>query len=156
ISRPLMKLYHPVVRVVLKLRWVVALAALVVVLVTIPVYKRLGSEFMPPLNEGSLLYMPITLPGIGVTEAGKYLQIQDKLLRQFPEIQSVYGKIGKSDTATDPAPMSMVETMVVLKPENQWRKEHKTRWYSSWASLWLKTQLARWWPEEEPISWEAL
>jgi Cu(I)/Ag(I) efflux system membrane protein CusA/SilA len=156
ISRPLMKFYHPIVRIALKLRWLVVLAALVVVLITIPVYKRLGSEFMPPLNEGSILYMPITLPGIGVTEAGKYLQIQDKLLRQFPEIQSVYGKIGKSETATDPAPMSMVETTVVLKPEDQWRKDHKTRWYSSWAPPWLKTPLARWWPEEQPISWEAL
>ncbi len=156
ISRPLMRIYHPVVRVVLKLRWLVVVAALIVVLITIPVYKRLGSEFMPPLNEGSILYMPITLPGIGVTEAGKYLQIQDKLLRQFPEIQSVYGKIGKSETATDPAPLSMVETTVVLKPENEWRKEHKTRWYSNWAPAWLKTQLARWWPEEQPITWEAL
>src|SRR5205823_4207630 len=156
ISRPLMKLYHPVVRVALKLRWLVLLAAIIVVLVTIPVYKRLGSEFMPPLNEGAILYMPITLPGIGVTEAGKYLQIQDKLLRQFPEIQSVYGKIGKSETATDPAPLSMVETTIVLKPENQWRKEHKARWYSSWAPSWTKPQLARWWPEEQPITWEAL
>src|SRR5262245_15670439 len=155
-SRPLMKIYHPVVRVALKLRWLVVLAALLVVLATIPVYQRLGSEFMPPLNEGSILYMPITLPGIGVTEASKYLQIQDKLLHQFPEIQSVYGKIGKSETATDPAPMSMVETTVVLKPENEWRKEHKTRWYSNWAPEWLKPQFARWWPEEPPISWEAL
>ena len=156
ISRPLMRIYHPIVRVVLRLRWLVVLAAIIVVLVTIPVYKRLGSEFMPPLNEGSILYMPITLPGIGVTEAGKYLQIQDKLLRQVPEIQSVYGKIGKSETATDPAPMSMVETTVVLKPENQWRTERKTRWYSSWAPSWLKSQLARWWPEDVPITWEAL
>ena len=156
ISRPLMRIYHPVIRVVLKLRWLVILAAVIVVLNTIPVYKRLGSEFMPPLNKGSILYMPITLPGIGVTEAGKYLQIQDKLLRRFPEIQSVYGKIGKSETATDPAPLSMVETTVVLKPENEWRKEHKTRWYSSWAPAWLKPQLARWWPEEQPITWEAL
>jgi Cu(I)/Ag(I) efflux system membrane protein CusA/SilA len=156
ISRPLMRLYHPIVRVALKLRWLVVIAAIAVVLITIPVYKRLGSEFMPPLNEGSILYMPITLPGIGVTEASKYLQIQDKLLRQFPEIQSVYGKIGKSETATDPAPLSMVETTVVLKPENQWRTEHKTRWYSTWAPSWIKPQLARWWPEEEPITWEAL
>ena len=89
ISRPLMRIYHPIVRVVLKLRWLVIVAALVVVLITIPIYQRLGSEFMPPLNEGSILYMPITLPGIGITEAAKYLQIQDKLLRQFPEIQSV-------------------------------------------------------------------
>src|SRR5438132_1916065 len=137
ISRPLMSIYHPVVRVVLKLRWVVVLATLAVVLITIPVYQRLGSEFMPPLNEGSLLYMPITLPGIGITEATKYLQIQDKLLRQVPEIQSVYGKIGKSETATDPAPLSMVETTLVLKPESQWRPEHTTRWDSSWAPSWM-------------------
>ena len=156
VSRPLMRLYHPIVRVALKLRWFVVIAAIAVVLITIPVYQRLGSEFMPPLNEGSILYMPITLPGIGVTEATKYLQIQDKLLRQFPEIQSVYGKIGKSETATDPAPLNMVETTVVLKPENQWRKEHKTRWYSTWAPSWIKPQLARLWPEEQPITWEAL
>src|SRR5881296_2772023 len=93
ISRPLMRVYHPVVRAALKLRWVVILLAIAIVVITIPVYQRLGSEFMPPLNEGSILYMPITLPGIGVTEAGKYLQIQDKLLHQFQEIQSVYGKI---------------------------------------------------------------
>jgi Cu(I)/Ag(I) efflux system membrane protein CusA/SilA len=156
ISRPLMRLYHPIVRIALKLRWLVVIAAVGVVLITIPVYRRLGSEFMPPLNEGSILYMPITLPGIGVTEASKYLQIQDKLLRQFPEIQSVYGKIGKSETATDPAPLSMVETTVVLKPENQWRTEYKTRWYSTWAPSWIKPPLAKWWPEEESITWEAL
>jgi copper/silver efflux system protein len=156
ISRPLMRIYHPIVRVVLKLRWLVIVAALVVVLITIPVYQRLGSEFMPPLNEGSILYMPITLPGIGITEAAKYLQIQDKLLRQFPEIQSVYGKIGKSDTATDPAPLSMVETTVIVKPESEWPKEHRARWYSNWAPMWAKPQLARFWPEELPISWEAL
>jgi len=156
ISRPLMRLYHPVVRAALKLRWLVIVAAIAVVVVTIPVYRRLGSEFMPPLNEGSILYMPITLPGIGITEASKYLQIQDKLLRQFPEIRSVYGKIGKSETATDPAPLSMVETTIVLKPEGEWRKEHMQRWYSSWAPSWLRQQLGRWWPEEQPISWEAL
>src|SRR5947208_8822532 len=133
-----MRIYHPVVRVALRLRWLVVIAALVVVLITIPVYLRLGSEFMPPLNEGSILYMPITLPGIGITEASKYLQIQDKLLHQFPEIQSVYGKIGKSETATDPAPLSMVETTVVLKPESHWRTEHRPRWYSPWAPSWLK------------------
>src|SRR5205085_12148012 len=117
-------------------------AAVAVVALTVPVYLKLGSEFMPPLNEGTLLYMPITLPGISVTEAGKYLQIQDKLLRTFPEVQTVYGKIGKSNTATDPAPMSMVETTVVMKPENEWRTERKTRWYSNWAPAWLKPRLA--------------
>src|SRR5262249_50867374 len=140
----------------LKLRWLVVIAAIAVVAITIPVYQKLGSEFMPPLNEGSILYMPITLPGIGVTEAAKYLQLQDKLIHQFPEIQSVYGKIGKSDTATDPAPMSMVETTVVLKPESEWRKEHTKRWYSDWSPAWLKTQLSRYWPEEQPITWGSL
>lgn len=156
ISRPLMRIYHPIVRAVLRFRWLAVMAALGVVLITIPIYQRLGSEFMPPLNEGSILYMPITLPGIGITEAAKYLQIQDKLLRQFPEVQSVYGKIGKSETATDPAPLSMVETTVIVKPESEWPKEHKTRWYSNWAPMWAKPQLARFWPEEQPISWEAL
>jgi Cu(I)/Ag(I) efflux system membrane protein CusA/SilA len=156
ISRPLMRIYHPIVRLVLKLRWLVIIAAVAVVLITIPVYQRLGSEFMPPLNEGTILYMPITLPGIGITEATRYLQIQDKLLRQFPQIQSVYGKIGKADTATDPAPLSMVETTVIVKPESEWPKELTTRWYSTWAPAWAKPQLGRFWPEEQPISWEQL
>src|SRR5882762_5627896 len=156
ISRPLMRIYHPIVRVVLKLRWLEIIAALVVVLITIPVYLKLGSEFMPPLNEGSILYMPITLPGIGITDAAKYLQIQDKLIRQFPEIQSVYGKIGKSETATDPAPLSMVETTVIVKPESEWPREHTPRWHSSWAPAWAKPVFARFWPEEQPIGWEAL
>ena len=156
ISRPLMRIYHPIVRLALKFRWLVVAAAVAVVIFTVPIYQRLGSEFMPPLNEGSILYMPITLPGIGITEATKYLQIQDKLLRQFPEIQTVYGKIGKSETATDPAPLSMVETTVIVKPESEWRKEYTTRWYSSWAPAWVKPHLARYWPEEQPISWEAL
>ncbi|MDQ2950546.1 MAG: efflux RND transporter permease subunit [Acidobacteriota bacterium] len=156
ISRPLMRIYHPVVRAALKLRWVVIVLAIAAVLLTIPVYKKLGSEFMPPLNEGSILYMPITLPGISITEAGKYLQIQDKLLRQFPEVQSVFGKIGKSDTATDPAPLSMVETTIVLKPEEQWPKVQVSRWYSQWAPEFSKPPLRRFWPERRPISWESL
>lgn len=89
-----MRIYHPVVRFVLNFNWLVIFAALAIVAFTVPVYMKLGSEFMPPLNEGTILYMPITLPGISVTEAGKYLQIQDKLLRTFPEVASVYGKIG--------------------------------------------------------------
>jgi Cu(I)/Ag(I) efflux system membrane protein CusA/SilA len=156
ISRPLMRVYHPVVRFVLNHKWLVITAAVVLVAVTVPVYMQLGSEFMPPLNEGTLLYMPITLPGISVTEATKYLQLQDKLLMQFPEVQSVFGKIGKAETATDPAPYSMVETTVVLKPEDQWRQEKKERWYSSWAPGFVKSPLRRIWPEEGPIRWEQL
>jgi copper/silver efflux system protein len=156
VSRPLMRIYHPVVRVALKLKWLVILFAVALVAITVPVYQKLGSEFMPPLNEGTLLYMPITLPGISVTEAGKYLQIQDRLLRTFPEVQSVYGKIGKSDTATDPAPLSMVETTVVFKPESEWRTVHEERWYSSRAPGFLRPSLQRFWPEERPLSWEDL
>lgn len=156
ISRPLMWLYQPVVRFVLNWKWLVITLAVLLVVATIPVYKRLGSEFMPPLNEGSILYMPITLPSISVGEATKYLQIQDKLLKQFPEVQSVFGKVGKAETATDPAPLSMVETTVVLKPESQWRTKPLTRWYSSWAPEGIKVRLRRYWPEQRPITWEEL
>ncbi|HKX32176.1 MAG TPA: efflux RND transporter permease subunit [Blastocatellia bacterium] len=156
ISRPLMRIYHPVVRFVLNFKWLIISLALLLVLITIPIFKKLGSEFMPPLNEGTILYMPITLPGISVTEADKYLQIQDKLIKRFPEVQSVFGKVGKAETSTDPAPLSMVETTVVLKPEDQWRKTYRDRWYSSWAPEFLKPGLRRFWPEERPIGWEDL
>src|SRR5207245_5506014 len=98
ISRPLMRLYHPVVRFVLAYKWLVIGLAVLAVVFTAPVYLRLGSEFMPPLNEGTILYMPITQPGISVTEAEKYVQIQDKLLAQFPKLQCTFGKIGKYET----------------------------------------------------------
>src|SRR5258708_28926680 len=151
-----MRVYHPVVRFVLNHKWLVIILAVFAVAATVRVYLRLGSEFMPPLNEGTILYMPITLPGISITEASKYLQIQDKLIRQFPEVQTVLGKIGKSNTATDPAPLSMVETTVVLKPENEWRKIHHDRWYSRWVPNFAKPPLRRIWPEERPIGWEDL
>jgi Cu(I)/Ag(I) efflux system membrane protein CusA/SilA len=156
ISRPLMRIYHPVVRFVLKAKWLVIVLAIAIVGITVPIYFRLGSEFMPPLNEGTILYMPITLPGISITEAGKYLQTQDKLLRSFSEVASVYGKIGKSETATDPAPLSMVETTVVLRPDAEWRKVREARWYSHWAPDFTKPALRKLWPEEKPIAWEDL
>ncbi|MEW5976396.1 MAG: CusA/CzcA family heavy metal efflux RND transporter [Acidobacteriota bacterium] len=156
ISRPLMRLYHPAVRFVLNHKWLVIMLAVLLVALTVPVFEKLGSEFMPPLNEGSILYMPITLPGISVTEATKYLQIQDKLLRQFPEVQSVFGKVGKAETSTDPAPFSMVETTIVLKPEKEWRSVHHNRWYSPWAPEFVKQPLRIVWPEQGPIRWEDL
>ncbi|MGH9554581.1 MAG: efflux RND transporter permease subunit [Terriglobales bacterium] len=156
ISRPLMRLYHPVVRFVLNHKWLVIALATIMVVATIPIYNRLGSEFMPPLNEGTLLYMPITLPGISVTEAEKYLQIQNKLIKQFPEVETVFGKAGKAETSTDPAPLSMVETNITLKPQSQWRKVHEPRWYSQWAPAWLKTHLRKVWPEQRPMTWEEL
>ncbi|MBZ5701609.1 MAG: CusA/CzcA family heavy metal efflux RND transporter [Acidobacteriia bacterium] len=145
ISRPLMRLYHPVVEFALEYKWAIVSAAVLVVILTVPVFFRLGSEFMPPLDEGSLLYMPTTLPGISVTEAGKILQVQDKILRSFPEVESVFGKAGRAETATDSAPFSMAETVVVLKPHEQWRK--KPRWYSERAPEWLQRILRRAWPD---------
>ena len=128
ISRVLFRVYEPVCRWVLRHPFVTLGGALVLVATTVPVYFRLGSEFMPPLNEGDFLYMPTALPGMSVTEAQRILQIQDRLLRTFPEVESVFGKAGRADTPTDPAPFSMVETTVLLKPQSQWRKVE--RWYS--------------------------
>ncbi len=137
ISRVLMRVYEPVVDWVLRRRWLVVAAAIALVGATVPVYQRLGSEFMPPLDEGVLLYMPSTLPGISVTEAERLLQVQDRILKSFPEVQRVLGKAGRAETPTDPAPLSMVETTVVLKPKWEWRKVRT--WYSdwTWAPDWL-------------------
>ena len=121
VSRVLFWLYEKPCRLVL--RWpktIITLAALIVVS-TIPINLKLGHEFMPPLNEGTILYMPTTLPGISVTEAARLMQIQDRTLKSFPEVLSVHGKAGRADTATDPAPFSMMETVVQLKPKSQWR-----------------------------------
>jgi len=147
ISRPLMRIYQPVVEFVLRHQWATMIGAVIVVLLTIPVFNKLGSEFMPPLDEGALLYMPTTLPGISVTEAQKLLQVQDKILKTFPEVERVFGKAGRAETATDPAPLSMMETVVVLKPHEQWPK--KPRWYSSWAAEWMQGMLRRAWPDHK-------
>ncbi len=147
ISRALMRIYQPVVEFVLRHQWGTIIAAVLVVLLTIPVYQKLGSEFMPPLDEGVLLYMPTTLPGISVTEAQRVLQVQDKIMKSFPEVERVFGKAGRAETATDPAPFSMMETVVVLKPHDQWPKF--PRWYSGWAPEWLQRQLRRVWPDHK-------
>ena len=152
ISRAIFKVYDPVCRWVLKRPRKVVLAAVLMVLVSLPVYLRLGSEFMPPLNEGSILYMPTTLPGISVAAAQKLLIAQDRLIKGFPEVERVFGKAGRADTSTDPAPFSMMETTVLLKPPSQWRG--KERWYSGWAPKWLAALLRPVWPDR--ISWEEL
>lgn len=115
-------------------------------------YPRLGWEDMPPLNEGVILYMPTTMPGISVTEAQRLLETQDRILKSFPEVVSVFGKAGRADTSTDPAPLSMMETTVVLKPESEWR--HKERWYSKWAPAPLASMLGHVWPSH--MSWDDL
>jgi Cu(I)/Ag(I) efflux system membrane protein CusA/SilA len=147
LSRLLMRLYHPVVVFVLRHQWGTILAALLLVLATIPIYQRLGSEFMPPLDEGVLLYMPTTMPGISVTEAQRLLQVQDRIIKSFPEVARVFGKAGRAETATDPAPFSMMETVIVLKPQGEWPR--RQRWYSAWAPEWLQRQLRRIWPDHQ-------
>jgi Cu(I)/Ag(I) efflux system membrane protein CusA/SilA len=121
INRWLVRAYEPVVRFVVRRRGSVIFVALLLLAASVPPFLRLGSEFMPPLNEGSLLYMPTAPPGLSITEAGRILQQMDRELKEFPEVEHVFGKIGRANTATDPAPLSMVETVITLKPREAWR-----------------------------------
>ncbi|HET8549726.1 MAG TPA: CusA/CzcA family heavy metal efflux RND transporter [Bryobacteraceae bacterium] len=126
ISRILIAVYEPFAAWSLRWKWLVIGGAAAIVLITIPVYQQLGSEFMPPLDEGTLLYMPSTLPGISIAEAQKLLQVQDRIIKSFPQVRSVLGKAGRADTSTDPAPLSMMETVVVLRPHDQWPEKITT------------------------------
>ena len=152
VSRVLFALYERPCRWVLRHPKLVIALALLIVGTTVPVYLKLGHEFMPPLNEGVILYMPTTLPGISVTEAQRLMETQDRILKSFPEVVSVFGKAGRSDTSTDPAPFSMMETTVVLKPAAEWRP--KERWYTNRAPHFLRPALGHIWPEH--VSWEEL
>jgi Cu(I)/Ag(I) efflux system membrane protein CusA/SilA len=152
VSRAIHWVYEPACRWVLRFPKTVVALALALVAVSLPFYFKLGKEFMPPLNEGTLLYMPTTLPGISIAQAQELLITQDRVLGSFPEVERVFGKAGRADTSTDPAPLSMMETTVILKPEGEWR--HKERWYSSRTPEWLRGFLGRIWPEH--ISWEEL
>jgi Cu(I)/Ag(I) efflux system membrane protein CusA/SilA len=152
ISKILIRLYAPVCELALRWKWFVIAAAVALVVLTVPVFEKLGSEFMPPLDEGSLLYMPSTLPGIGITQAQQLMQVQDRIIKQFPEVSTVLGKAGRAETSTDPAPFSMMETVIVLKPETEWRKVDT--WYSSWAPKWAKGIFRRFTPDH--ISTEQL
>ena len=131
ISKRLIRIYEPVVRWTLRWKWQVIGAALTLIAITIPVFYQLGSEAMPPLDEGAILYMPTTLPGISIRQAQELLKASDHVLQQFPEVETVLGKAGRAETATDPAPLSMLETVVVLKPRKEWRRIDT--WYSAWA-----------------------
>jgi copper/silver efflux system protein len=117
----LVSLYRPIITGALRIRWLTLGLAVVVVGFTAPIFSRLGAEFMPPLNEGTILYMPTTVPGLSIPESAKVLQVQDQLLTTFPEVERVFGKMGKAPTATDPAFVGMAEITVTLKPEAQWR-----------------------------------
>lgn len=148
VSRFIHRLYAPFVHVALTRPLTTLAIGGFAVLSAIPIAMQLGTEFMPPLDEGDLLYMPTTLPNIAIEEAKKQLQAQDKLISTFPEVKSVFGKVGRAETATDPAPLSMAETVVQLRPKSSWPKVKTPRWYSSWAPDWLKPGLRRVWPDE--------
>jgi copper/silver efflux system protein len=144
ISRLLHRLYERPCRFVLRHTKATIAVAVLIVLSAIPVYLRLGSEFMPPLREGTILFMPSAVePGMSVAEAQKALQIQDKILMGFPEVERVFGKAGRASSSTDPAPFTMMETTILLKPELQWRE--RPRWYSASAPDWLKPILRSFW-----------
>ena len=152
ISRLLIRLYEPVAIWSLRRKWLVIGGACALVIATIPVYQRLGSEFMPPLDEGSLFYMPTTMPGISIGEAQRLLQVTDRIIKQFPEVDRVLGKAGRAETPTDPAPLSMLETVITLRPRSEWRGVET--WYSSWAPGWAKAVFRRVTPDH--ISQEEL
>ena len=139
VSRSLMRVYEPAVSWTLRHKRIVFGSAFALLAITIPVFLSLGSEFMPPLDEGTILYMPTTMPGISIAQAQRLLQTTDLVLKQFPEVDRVLGKAGRAETATDPAPLSMLETIITLKPRSEWRQVHT--WYSSWAPNWTRPLL---------------
>jgi Cu(I)/Ag(I) efflux system membrane protein CusA/SilA len=139
ISRLLIRIYEPLAAWSLRQKWTVIGTAVLLIVLTIPAFMKLGSEFMPPLDEGSLLYMPTTMPGISITEAQKLLQVTDRIIKRFPEVDRVLGKAGRAETSTDPAPLSMLETVITLRPKSEWRR--KDTWYSSWAPEWVRSVL---------------
>lgn len=158
LNRMLIRIYHPVVDFVLSWRKLTLVVALLLICSIWYPLSKMGSEFMPPLYEGDLLYMPTTMPGISVTKAKELLQQTDRIIARFPEVKRTFGKIGRAETATDPAPLSMIETTIMLKPESEWRTVAVPRFYSGWdEQLELMKKPLRWiWPEEKPISVEAL
>jgi len=157
-NRLFSKIYFPIVDMVLNWRKTTIIIALLITASSIIPLSRMGSEFMPPLYEGDLLYMPTTLPGISITKAKEVLQQTDRIIASFPEVKRVFGKVGRAETATDPAPLSMLETTIMLYPEDQWRKTHDKRFYSNWPESlgWLKGYLRKIMPEDRPISVDEL
>ncbi len=158
INRLLIRIYHPIVDFVLNWRKLTLVVAILLVGSIWYPLSKMGSEFMPPLYEGDLLYMPTTMPGISMTKAKELLQQTDRIIARFPEVERTFGKVGRAETATDPAPLSMLETTIMLKPEDQWRKVPTPRFYSDWdhAFEFLKKPLRFILPEEKPISVDKL
>ncbi len=149
VSRILSAFYRPIAVRVVRHRLVVVLAAAVLLLATVPTFRGLGSEFMPPLDEGSLLVMPTTFPGIAIEEARRALIAQDRIIMGFGEVASVHGKAGRAETATDPAQLDMIESVIALRPRAEWPKRFTPRWYGRLAPNWTKPVLRRVWPEQQ-------
>jgi Cu(I)/Ag(I) efflux system membrane protein CusA/SilA len=145
LSRFLIDVYEPTARWTLRHKPVVLVTAGVLIVATIPVFFALGSEFMPPMDEGTILYMPTTTPGISIAEAQRVLEVTDSIIKEFPEVDRVLGKAGRADTATDPAPLPMFETLIILKPRSAWR--HVDTWYSAWLPGWIKPAFRRFTPD---------
>ena len=149
VSRILRAVYQPIAVLVVRFRIVVVAAAVILMIATVPTFQRLGSEFMPPLDEGSLLVMPTTFPGIAIEEARRALSLQNRIIMRFPEIASVHGKAGRAETATDPAQLDMIESVITLRPHAEWPTRYAPRWYSTTAPDWAKRALRRVWPEQQ-------
>jgi len=149
VSRILSAIYRPIAVLVVRFRLMVVAAGVLLMIATVPVFQRLGSEFMPPLDEGSLLVMPTTFPGIAIEEARRALTAQDRIIMRFPEIASVHGKAGRAETATDPAQLDMIESVIALHPRGEWPTHYTPRWYSTSAPDWAKRALRRVWPEQQ-------
>jgi Cu(I)/Ag(I) efflux system membrane protein CusA/SilA len=153
VSNLLQWMYSPLFRWSMARPWTVIAVALVALASTYYPISKIGTEFMPPLDEGDLLYMPTSDPSISVTKAKELLQQTDRLIKTFPEVLSVHGKIGRAETATDPAPMSMVETVVQLNPDHgTWRRRRLDRFYGAWPSLLQAPFKHTFWPDERPIT----
>jgi Cu(I)/Ag(I) efflux system membrane protein CusA/SilA len=159
LNRFFLRIYHPAVDFVLKWRKQTLLVAVLLIFsIAWPLWlapRPLGTEFMPALYEGDLLYMPTTLPGISTTKARELLQQTDKIIAAFPEVERTFGKAGRAETATDPAPLSMLETTIMLKPESEWRMIHQDRFYSGWWE-WLQAPLHLIWPDSTRITVDGL
>jgi Cu(I)/Ag(I) efflux system membrane protein CusA/SilA len=159
LNRFFLRIYHPAVDFVLKWRKQTLLVAVLLIFsIAWPLWlapRPLGTEFMPALYEGDLLYMPTTLPGISTTKARELLQQTDKIIAAFPEVERTFGKVGRAETATDPAPLSMLETTIMLKPESEWRMIHQDRFYSGWWE-WLQAPLHLIWPDSTRITVDGL
>lgn len=156
LSQILQWIYDPIFRLSMRFRWLVIAGALAAVISTAYPYSKMGTEFMPQLDEGDLLYMPTTSPSISVNKSRELLQQTDKLIKTMPEVISVHGKIGRAESATDPAPLSMIETVVQLDQNREhWRKRGVRYFFSDWPA-WARWPFARFFPEKRPITMEEL